>query len=98
MNTLNKIEIGNTEIDLVSYDTETTKSRYIQSFESLNNDENLRFNYNVFNIDGFRLEITGSVERRFIVEVFEPDGNLYHKAILSTNMWIQLSRKYFVHW
>lgn len=98
MNTLNKIEIGNTEIDLVSYDTETTKSRYIQSFETLNNDENLRFNYNVFNIDGFRLEITGSVERRFIVEVFEPDGNLYHKTILSTNMWTQLSKKYFVPW
>jgi len=94
----NTIKIGNKEIDLLSYDTEVTKKKYMESFGETNDIQTLTFKYNVFNIDGFRLEISGPVERQFKVEVFEPNGNLYHETILSTNMWTQLNKKYFIPW
>ena len=96
---MNTILIGNTEVDLNTYNTEKTKNKYITTFEGINTVNNtLTFKYFISSVDGLRLEIVGDTDRTFIVEFYEPDGNLFYQTKLSTNMWTQLSRKYFTPW
>lgn len=81
-------------------DSESTKKKFIQSFNSINIDvkkvkTNLDININYIN--GPFVELKGKSGDEFRVEFIDGD-KVVHESTIKANMWTKANRSYFTNW
>jgi len=77
------------------------KHAYINAYEDTQIEykepvESLEFNFHF--VDGPFFELKGNSNKKYKVQFLDEKGEVHYEDVISCNMWIRLSRKYYTKW